>query len=441
MKLIAIILIFSFSQLAIALNCKKYLASTSGLAGCKGKNVHLTFDDGPNTTTTPKILETLKRQKVPATFFISTHQLEKGNLKKKKEILDDMSKSDYTIASHGHDHNCHDFRYDWKGNFEKGYTDEERRDQVSKSINLLNKFTDNKFQKQNLHLIRFPYGRGISPSQKEINKMINEGRYIEGNTYSEQLKYYRANSPAMSIASEYNLDHIGWNHDSEDSTSKYNKNTKDKYVTNIVNYMCTSGPNNLMSLFHDTRAINSLPSTIDQNKTVMDEIIEKAKCLGVKFQSMNQFLKNKLQAGIHTKSYESEDQIGNLISLLNNISNKPDLTCSTTEAANTQNQGRPCSSNYVGVLKHCEGVDSFCIDGQWVKSKDLYQMVCENNYSAEAAKELSSKFLSKTCKEASKRVEVESGQVACYCQESQKDNNKLMWKCFDIRSGKPKRIK
>ncbi len=36
-----------------------------------GKRVVLTFDDGPNPATTPKVLETLRRHRAPATFFIN----------------------------------------------------------------------------------------------------------------------------------------------------------------------------------------------------------------------------------------------------------------------------------------------------------------------------------------------------------------------------------
>ncbi len=432
--------IFIFSLSAHALNCSKYKKSLAGISGCQDKNVHLTFDDGPNTTTTPKIIETLKRQNVPATFFISTHQLEKGNLSRKKEILKDMQSSNFLIASHGHDHNCHDIRYNWKGDFESGYTDEQRRDQVSKSIKLLNKFTDRSFEKQNKTLIRFPYGRGISPSRKEITTMIDQGRHIEGNTYAEQLEYYRAHSPAMSIASEYNLDHIGWNHDSEDSTSKYRSNNKDEYVSSIVKFMCKSSPKNIMSLFHDTRAINSLPSSYNSNNTVMDEIIEKAQCLGVNFVSMDEILDMPLQAGVHTESYNSTDKLSEFINKLGLLEPKTSGPVCSDESNATSSNGRPCTSKYIGEVKHCEGSTSYCIDGQWVKSKKLYEMVCTSNFPSDTAQILSSKYLNKPCIIPSKRSEIQSGVAVCYCQEDIRDNNNLKWQCSDIRSGKAVRI-
>lgn len=433
---------FFISTTVFALNCKQYNLTPNPV--CKNKNVHLTFDDGPNTTTTPKVLATLKRQGVPATFFISTHQLEKGDLTKKKELMNQMLDANFTIASHGHDHNCHDYRYDWKGNFEKGYTDEQRREQVSKSINLLNEFTDNRFAKQKNQLIRFPYGRGISPSKKEIQKMINDGRHIPGNNYAEQLAYYRAHSPAMSIASEYKLSHIGWNLDSADSTSTYSSNNKDKYVLDTVSALCRGSNKNVMTLFHDTRAINSYPSSYDKNNTVMDEIIEKAKCLGVNFVSMDEMLDSPLQDGVYTKAYKSKDVLGDFIAQIEAInSSETPLACAENELSmqNVNNlAGKPCVSEYIGNVNHCEGNVSFCIDGTWTASKDIYELVCLENLSADIGKKVSSKYLRKECSIPGKREAIGANQeVACYCQESGSENQ-LYWNCFDIRQTPPRKI-
>ena len=37
--------------------------------------VALTFDDGPNTVTTPKLLDVLEKYKVPASFFLVGHNI------------------------------------------------------------------------------------------------------------------------------------------------------------------------------------------------------------------------------------------------------------------------------------------------------------------------------------------------------------------------------
>jgi hypothetical protein len=155
---------------------------------------------------------------------------------------------------------------------------------------------------------------------------------------------------------------------------------------------------------------------------------------------MDDFLKSDLQTGIHTKSYNSEKKIEGVFDHLSLINSNNNPTCSELEEVAIIGQGMPCTSKYVGALKHCEGTESFCIDGKWVKSKDIFKMVCLENFSAEAAKRLSSKYLNKTCDESAKRVEVETSEVVCYCQEDEGNNDRLKWNCFDIRTGKARKI-
>ena len=48
------------------------------------KKVYLTFDDGPTTKVTPKILDILKKENIPATFFVvGKHVKENPNLVKR----------------------------------------------------------------------------------------------------------------------------------------------------------------------------------------------------------------------------------------------------------------------------------------------------------------------------------------------------------------------
>ena len=430
MKLLLLTLI---SVQVLALDCTKYKRDISEIKSCSDKSVHLTFDDGPNTSTTPKVIKSLKRQNVKATFFISTHQLEKGDLKKKKEILTSMLNSGHTIASHGHDHNCHDIRYDWNGNLQSGYDDAQRREQVSKSNELLGEFSNGQFSKQKYKLIRFPYGRGISPSPKEIEKMIKDGRDIRGSSYAQKLSYYRKHSPAMSIASEYDLSHVGWNHDSKDSTAQYSAANKDEYIKLQVKSFCNSTAKNIMTLYHDTRKINSLPSKYDSSKTVLDEIIEKGKCLGVKFTSIDEILSAPLQEGVYTQSYGSTQKLEKVVQEINDI--KVAKTTSCNEVQKINSQAESCYSDYIGDVKHCHGNESFCIDGSWIKNKKLYKATCYGSIDSETAKLLSSQYIQKSCEKASEAVEL--GSAKCYCQFK---GENLVWNCYDISSGTAKSL-
>lgn len=61
--------------------------------------IYLTFDDGPSDKVTPKILDVLKNEKVPATFFIVGRQAEK-----RKNILKRAHDEGHTLAVHSYSH-------------------------------------------------------------------------------------------------------------------------------------------------------------------------------------------------------------------------------------------------------------------------------------------------------------------------------------------------
>ncbi|WP_332665180.1 polysaccharide deacetylase family protein [Clostridium sp.] len=77
------------------------------------KTIYLTFDDGPDTKTTPVILDILKKEKVPATFFVVGERLNyypstfkrmvndghKIGLHSYNHILKDVYKSDAAFIS------------------------------------------------------------------------------------------------------------------------------------------------------------------------------------------------------------------------------------------------------------------------------------------------------------------------------------------------------
>ena len=66
------------------------------------KTVFLTFDDGPDTTVTPQILNILKTNNVHATFFVLGSRLQ-GQAN--KNILTQTYKSGNAIANHSYSHN------------------------------------------------------------------------------------------------------------------------------------------------------------------------------------------------------------------------------------------------------------------------------------------------------------------------------------------------
>lgn len=61
--------------------------------------IYLTFDDGPSDRVTPKILDVLKAEKVPATFFIVGK-----NAELRREILKRAHNEGHTLAVHSYSH-------------------------------------------------------------------------------------------------------------------------------------------------------------------------------------------------------------------------------------------------------------------------------------------------------------------------------------------------
>lgn len=59
------------------------------------KIVAVTIDDGPNTITTPKMLETLSKNDTKATFFIISERLDKN-----EEIVENIINNGHEIGNH-----------------------------------------------------------------------------------------------------------------------------------------------------------------------------------------------------------------------------------------------------------------------------------------------------------------------------------------------------
>lgn len=113
-----------------------------------GKKVaFLTFDDGPSVVVTPKILDTLKRHDVKATFFILGKNLESGE--KTRELLKREFDEGHAIANHTY---SHDYKYLYPNrviNMENFLAD------VDKCNNLMKGVLGENF---NTNVIRFPGG-------------------------------------------------------------------------------------------------------------------------------------------------------------------------------------------------------------------------------------------------------------------------------------------
>ncbi|MBX9948998.1 MAG: polysaccharide deacetylase family protein [Candidatus Obscuribacterales bacterium] len=61
--------------------------------------IHLTFDDGPNPATTPRLLELFEQEGVKATFFVIGEQVEMH-----EDLLLEVSKRGHSIGNHTYSH-------------------------------------------------------------------------------------------------------------------------------------------------------------------------------------------------------------------------------------------------------------------------------------------------------------------------------------------------
>jgi peptidoglycan/xylan/chitin deacetylase (PgdA/CDA1 family) len=73
--------------------------ATNGKTGTSGGRIALTFDDGPDPHSTPRILAVLRKQHIKATFFVVGQQVEKH-----PDILRRIVDEGHAIGNHSYDH-------------------------------------------------------------------------------------------------------------------------------------------------------------------------------------------------------------------------------------------------------------------------------------------------------------------------------------------------
>lgn len=131
-----------------------------------GKKIaYLTFDDGPSVETKPKILETLRKNNIKATFFVLGSNVEKSDTQ--KELLKEMVKEGHAIGNHGY---CHDYSILYPGRVADTtvfINDMEKSENVMKSV-LGDSFSTK--------VIRFPGGH-MSWKTGDLDKVLEQDGY------------------------------------------------------------------------------------------------------------------------------------------------------------------------------------------------------------------------------------------------------------------------
>lgn len=195
------------------------------------KNVYLTFDDGPTSKVTPKILDILKKENVKATFFVVGK-----HVKEHPEIVKQAYEEGHFIANHGYSHN-NSLLYKSEESFRNEIlnTDEE----ISKAIGVSNYCS---------HVFRFPNGFA-SPDYKYKKKNI------------------------VNILAEINYVYVDWNCLNKDSEHKYSNY---QLLNNLKK--SAKGKGTLVVLMHDTGDVNK---TYD----ILQDSIEYLKAQGYIFKN------------------------------------------------------------------------------------------------------------------------------------------------------------
>lgn len=200
----------------------------------KEKIAYLTFDDGPTNRCTPDILDILKENHIPATFFVIGQRVEQN-----PELVKRAYKEGHFIANHTYSHQD-----------QKLY---QNRESFLEEILKTDKAISNAIDIENYHshLFRFPCG-----------SMVN---------YSVKKKY-------ISYLEEMDYTYLDWNCLNNDGVQKASSATLLQYLKDT-----SKNKNTLVVLMHDSGDLN-----LTQN--VLQSSIDYLKSEGYRFKSMKDFI-------------------------------------------------------------------------------------------------------------------------------------------------------
>ena len=194
-------------------------ANLANIYHSETKRVFLTFDDGPSQTVTPKVLDTLKSEKIKATFFL---------LGSRVELEPDIVKREYEeghyLASHGYSHV-----------YSQIYSSPQSvLDEYNKCISAIRNAIGQ--PEYNPHLFRYP------------------GGYWGG-------KYASVKKEALQLLEQNDILHIDWNALTSDAAGA-------KTIEEFISELDKTVPkhNSVVVLMHDagnkTATANALPTII-----------------------------------------------------------------------------------------------------------------------------------------------------------------------------------
>lgn len=214
----------------------EFIEKIKNLTSGSEKVAYLTFDDGPTTSVTPKILDILKEENIKASFFVIGKYVDSH-----PEIVKRAYEEGHYIANHGYSHN-NSILYKSSESF---ISEVKKTDlAIGKAIGVEDYCS---------HLFRFPNGfmAPLYKSQKE---------------------------KAVLLLLEMNYTYIDWNCLNKDSERKYT-NTQ---LLNNLKQSCEN-KNTLVVLMHDTKDVNN-------SSLVLKESIDYLRREGYEFRNFYEFV-------------------------------------------------------------------------------------------------------------------------------------------------------
>lgn len=183
--------------------------------------IHFTFDDGPHSVLTPRVLDILRDEQVPSTFFISGHNLPggKSNLanRAKYALLDRMRYEGHLIGSHAYEHIQHNT---------SSMTSDQIRANFQRGREVLRGYES--------PILRLPYGAGSfrssNPEVQARNDLVMDTIRAEGYT------------------------HVGWDVDTNDWSARHRPTLQETMLNQICQNCASHQEGACVVLFHDVHA-------------------------------------------------------------------------------------------------------------------------------------------------------------------------------------------
>ena len=244
--IILLSMIFIYNSQSFAVNFEKnsffnidVSISLNDIEKSADKKAYLTFDDGPTTKATGKILDVLKEENVKATFFVVGK-----HVKEHPELVKREYDEGHYIANHGYNHN-NKVLYKDMDSFRNEIVSTDA--EISKAIGIQNYCS---------HIFRFPNG------------------------YMSHI-YMNQKKDALKVMSDIDNVYVDWNCLNKDSEKKYSNY---QLLNNLKKTSKNKGT--LIILMHDTADVNK---TYD----ILKSSISYLKSQGYEFSNFYDFTNNQ----------------------------------------------------------------------------------------------------------------------------------------------------